>query len=254
MLPLHLALLLTLTLQAPPPPADAGAPREEHFVLELLDPVLASEVDALAPGADGGARVLADVQRAGLAVCRRRDDDGVRTLEWDVRLPHHDVRVLHVESRVGASERLIWRELEPGAGRSVSVERSAAGLERREWAGRTGKREGVHPVPAARYPLDVLEALRARALEDGAVLAGFDPLSNSIEELRVRTTELDAGDLRLLELVRADGTRFARYLLRGEELLAFQWQAGCLRGRRVERADFERAALEFEQAPGSPSR
>jgi len=106
-----------------------ATPREEFFVLE--EPIEPGQ----APALEGGPSL--ELRAVGLAIARRLQVDAGHQLEWDILFPDQGTRVLHIERWSEAGTRLIWRELRPGSGRSLSAEwlDEGDGLRLREWAG-----------------------------------------------------------------------------------------------------------------------
>ena len=234
---------------AVPAPA-SGVLREEFFVIEALPEALAAGADLTLP--HPAARTV------GLAACRRRNDADGRMLEWELDFHDDEVRVLHVERDTTDGPRLVWREWQSGRGRTVTIEPTADGGGRiLEW----GQEEPVRSLlaPGATLPLGLLERLRTGAVESGTFQV-FDPMSRQLESLRVHLDDAGPRALRavsstgqpgggapaqrLVELRRADGSVAGRYLFEGADLAAFQWQAGHLRARRVEAADYLRRSAE----------
>jgi len=228
------------TVEAGPAPSLVGSVRvrEEHFVLEAAPP------DALlAPSPHA--------EPLGLVSWRLREDGEGREIELDVRFLEEAQRVLHVEHLQARGAKLVWRELRAAGGRSLLGEwdEKTGALRVIEWGGPTAVRESLVASEGAVLPLYLLELARAGEVEGGR-LEVFDPLARSLEGLRVvqrfgarrapveaaeATSAEDRGFLlqRMVELVRDDGTLAGSYLFSGDELLAFRWQAGGPRARRI---------------------
>lgn len=237
MIKLFIALCLAC-LAALPVPEDVPAVessaggvvlREEFFVLEVLpadlDPLVAHDLE----------RSHAEALVVGLAACRRRHDGSGRTLEWDLRFPEEDVRVLHVEHERSAGPSLVWREWQSNRGRTITLESTAGGGARiLEWGGPRPVRREL--PPGARLPLGVLDELRNGVLVEGDCRV-FNPLSYQLDNLRVRLRETTP-TRRIAELLRPDGSSAATYIFEGTDLVAFQWQAGHLRARRIDATDY----------------
>ncbi len=241
----------------PAPSAATTELREEFFVLELAaeeadgeDPLIATPRE-LFRGGEGATLV-------GFAVIRRWQSGATRQAEWDVRFLECGTRVLQVEQTEAGHRGLIWRELRPTDGRTLHLEREegSASLTLREWAGRRLVRAELEAPTGARLPLELLDELRDATAGWGR-LALFDPLTRGFEQLELRVENLGPSPvpsdapLRRAELVREDATLAGRYLFQGPELVAFQWQAGGLRGRRVEREDFERRRANLDPPQGA---
>jgi hypothetical protein len=166
-------------------------------------------------------------------------------------------RVLHVEELCDSTARLVWREMGAGSGRSLTAEWEPEGSALRtvEWDRNDTVRETIDARDGAVMPLYLIEMLRHGRVTSGRYPV-FDPLSRSLAEVEVLTSYGDehaelpsagvhAGNLRSVELLRADGSLFGRYCFRGADLVAFQWQEGGPWARRVNATEFDaaRAAL-----------
>ena len=242
--------------------APFGEGRVEHFVLERTD-------------ADGRERVVGWVE------WRRTELAHGRQLQCEVRFADGE-RVLHVERLTPADARLVWREIGERSGRSLFAEwmRDGHGLRMLEW-GRDGARRGqIGAEGTVVMPLYLIELARGGAATQGR-FATFDPLGRRLEPLVLRTSyELgraraasarrDAGaeareddlpgsgdgaapfaPLRTVELVHADGTSAGSYAFEGTELIAFSWQAGGARARRIPAGEW-RAAIESLERGSAP--
>lgn len=218
--------------EAPRPVAPAEA-RIEHFALELTT------------------REGIEVQGV-LRWIARREGEGTQ-LEWELEFPGEELRVLTVETLGPGGDRLVWRELRSGAGRSLVVEWASSDpvLTLREWALDGTSRETRRPSGGALLPLSLIELCRAGRLTQG-VFEVLDPTSRGLSRLALSTSyelprEPDGEPRRMVELRRADGTLAGRYRFGREELLDFEWQEGGLRGRRVGMDEHERLRA---QRPG----
>ncbi len=224
-------------------PEDPGPPvprpdtpieaRIEHFALEL-------------PTRDGY------LVQGVLRWIARREGDGIQ-LEWELDFPGEELRVLTLEALGPGGDRLVWRELRAGAGRSLLVEWASNDpvLHLREWARDGSSRETRRPSRGAVLPLSLLELCREGRLAQG-VFEVLDPTSRGLSALELSTgyelaQEPGAEARRWVELRRADGTLAGRYRFRRAELLDFEWQEGGLRGRRIGADEYERLR---SQRPG----
>jgi len=231
--------------------------REEFFALELCPTAGPDPLEFLRA-------VRSDCELAGVAAWRRKRDATGQRVELDVSFPADGTRVLHVERLSAGGSKLVWRELRPGAGRTLTAawEASARGLELLEWSGERRSRERVAAPAGAVLPLYLLELVRSGDVEAGR-FALFDPLSKSIDSFEiaacyagaaaqgVEPAQADAASFllqRLVELRREDGTCAGRFLFCGEDLLAYQWQSGALRARRITAEEYESRLAE---APAS---
>jgi hypothetical protein len=218
--------------------------REEHFLLEAAPPDAEGPVGALLAPSPGA-------EPLGLVSWRLREDGHGREIELDVRFLEEGQRVLHVEHLEARRAKLVWRELRAAGGRSILGEwdEKTGALRVIEWGRPTAVRESLVSPGGAVLPLYLLELARAGEVEGGR-LEVFDPLARALEGLRVvhrfgaRRAPIEAAEAvssegrgflleRLVELVRDDGTLAGSYLFSGDELLAFRWQAGGPRARRI---------------------
>ncbi len=231
--------------------------REEYFVLELApDPGAGVDPLTLSPRELTPEGALTEL--VGFAVLRGSGAGEGRQVELDLRFLERGTRVLQVERGDAGRTGMTWRELRATDGRTLHVEREAgaAAVSLREWSGPRLVRSEIPAAPGACLPLELLERIRAGGIEAGA-LSVLDPLSRGFESLDLRLERLPRPDsapgaeLRRAELVREDGTSAGRYLFEGTELLAFQWQEGGLRARRVEREDYLRRWTNLGAAPGA---
>lgn len=235
-----------------PAPFFPTATREEHFVLELVD----------ASGSGDGALTTppAEAREIGLAVLRRHHQGGRLLLEWDLRFAvpgEPDTRVHHVEVLEDGRTRFVWREYRPGSGRTLFIDELAPGqLRSIEWGGRDGLRADLEVPAEARFPLRLVEDLRTGRARAG-VLPVYDPLTGGHASLVLETRAASwAGSSfrvagrreRTALLSRTDGTLAGAYRFEGVELVAFQWQAGGARGRRIPADAWRRRLERLDQA------
>ena len=230
--------------QTPVEPTDSGtlqvdAPllREELFAVEQVagtsDLAAASELSASSRSPEGTTAL-------GVVRCRRLTLPEGEQLEWDVQFLGDGARVLHIERSGSSGNSLVWREILPGAGRTVTARclRDGSQLAVREWAGRLDQKSEIAAPQPLSLPLQLLEQARANAALPPQALV-FDPLARQLEAWTVSVEELDSG-ARRVDLARADGTLAARWFLSGQDLVGFQWQGGNLRGRRITSEEYER--------------
>ena len=232
-------------------PSEARVLREEFFVLETLP----ADLDPLVPG--DLERTHHEAQEVGLVACRRRNDDSGRLLEWDVRFLDSDTRLLHVERETEHGASLVWREWQADRGRTLTLEPLEGGGARLlEWGRERPVRGELEPDFV--LPLGLLERLRLGELETGAFRV-FDPLAREVELIRIHTRASEprprpavanqapvaALERRVVELVGPDDRLRGSYVFEGVDLVAFQWQSGHLRARRVDATDYlrRRAAM-----------
>jgi hypothetical protein len=169
---------------------------------------------------------------------------GVR-LEWETRFFQPAVRVLAVERLAHDSIGLVWREL-GGRGRTVHVawDPASGAVEAREAGGAAIRRREHNAGDGLFTPLFLLEQMRCERLSAG-VFRRLDPATGESEPLRFEAQpalQPFAPALRYGVWRRADGSLAGAYLLRGEELLGYQLQAGGPLARRVSSERF--SALE----------
>jgi len=243
LLPLAAQQMQDVAPQAPVEPIDSNtlqpdAPplREEHFAIEQIagtsDLAAEGELSETSPTRES-TTVL------GVARCRKLTLPEGEQIEWDVQFLGEGTRVLHIERPSPRGNSLVWREILPGAGRTVTA-RCTGGLKLalREWAGRLDQKSELDAPQGTVFPLQLLEQARANAELPPLALV-FDPLARQIEAWSLSVDDLGSG-ARRIDLARADGTLAGRWLLRGGELVGFQWQGGNLRGRRVSADEYQR--------------
>jgi hypothetical protein len=226
--------------------------REELFALEQIEDQVELDLGAALPTADD-AGPSAEPKIAGVARCRKLALPGGQQLELDVQFVAEGARVLHIERSGADGTTLVWREILPGAGRTVSARcvRDGTALALREWAGRLAVQSELASPSGLTLPLHLLELARTGA-DLPASVQHFDPLARQLEALALSATELESG-ARRIDLTRPDGTLAARWLLQGGELAGFQWQGGNLRARRIAAGEYERL-LAPPAPPDSPER
>lgn len=248
-----LALLLTAVGAAAQTPAPEAAPtRVETFVIERDEtPGAGSDPWSLLAG-----DVAPSQEPAGYLLWRRSEGEDGATLEWDVRFLERDTRVLEIERPAAAGAALVYRELRPQSGRTLSAEwvEQGSALRLREWGGPEGLQLRLDDCDGGRFRLGLLEDLRAAAAPPRAARV-FDPLGRRFEHLAVEVEHGPAdgprSGARIVRLTREDGSSAGAWLLRGEEVLGFQWQAGGLRARRIDAQEYDRRMAEIERRRAS---
>jgi len=211
-----------LVPSAAPPPV----PRVEYFV---------------AGGPDGSP----------LAVVAWRRLEGARgvLLERDVVFANGALRVLHDERFDLGTPRLVWRELRvgSGAGRTWLAEEARPGeLRTMSWGTHAPTHGRFALAGSVRMPLGLVEELRRNMAPTRCTW--LDPLAARPEEITLEVTAelpaacatLAAGDGEALRCVicrRLDGSVARRFVLRGTELLGYQWADGAPWALRVDAAD-----------------
>jgi hypothetical protein len=239
-----LCTLLTLALfqDAAPPPAGL---RRECFVLE-------------APEASAAHDPL------GWAEFLRHESTGGMVLECEyvfVRQQHEERwRVRHIEQLDEKGPRLVWREIGTAAGRTLTLEREREGD---GWRCQAFERDetvrcAIDTSHGAVFPLYLLELARKGQIA-AAELYLFDPLETALAPRQVTTVyaPASAARTRTLELARPDGTLAGRFVFEGTELVAFQFQEGGARARRIDPQEYARAVggaveLTRTRAPAGP--
>lgn len=246
-------------------PEFSGDLRLEHFALEVLDK---------APPT-ARALVASHGRPVGLVAWRRRSAaDGIQ-LECESTFVDSErraapPRVLHVERLTEAGPRLVWREI-GGSGRALRAEwsRDGARLLAVEWSLNETRRESVGTGAGAVMPLYLLELARTGRVTAGSFLR-FDPLVRGLESIELCTSyEVDenAGRarpddvssdaavratahvaLRAVELRRGDGSSAGRYIFRGSDLIAFQWQDGDVWAVSISAEEYARRLAQIDPA------
>lgn len=248
-----LALLLTALGAGAQTPAPAAAPsRVETFVIE--------HVEANGSGSDAwsqlGGRDASSQEAAGYLLWRRSEGAQGATLEWDVRFVERETRVLEIERPGAGGTTLVYRELRPQSGRTLSAEwiDEGSALRLREWGGPVGLQQRLDDCDGGRFRLGLLEDLRRDDRTSGAARV-FDPLARRFEHLRVEVEHGAAegpwAGTRMVRLAREDGSSAGAWLLRGEEVLGFQWQAGGLRARRIDAQEYARRMSDLDRSRAS---
>lgn len=151
-------------------------------------------------------------------------------------------RVLHVERLTALGPRLIWRELTDGPGRCLRAEwsRDGAGLVTRDFGLRDSSEEVLSTARGAVMPLYLLELARTGCVTAGA-FSRFDPLVAALDPIEI-CTRYESAALRVVEQWRPDGTLAGRFVFRGTELTAFQWQEGDVWAQRIAADEYEQRA------------
>ena len=232
LVPPALALLVVGGV-APAGPAP-GWRRVEHFRLELA-------------GGAGEGSGPASAEVVGAASLRCRSRAGELQLEWQIDLFGAGTRVLHVERHGPDGSTLVWREMRPGSGRTLTAAREGGESSWRiaEWSGGEAARAEVSAAGVAALPLELLEMARGGpdglgrgGLSSGDSLSLFDPLSRSFETVTIRTRP--APDELRIDIARADGSLAGLYRIREGRLVGFRWQNGRLSGASVSKEEYER--------------
>jgi hypothetical protein len=250
----HFAWLVgfaALALRGAPAPQDP-APTGDQPV--LVEPRLREEFFELTLEPQGGANPAPAGATVGVLAWRHRSEP-VEQLEWEITLPRDEARVLHVEHLAAHGPQMIWRELRPGGGRTLTIEwgSESSELKALEWGRGETVRHRIAAPDGGMLPLFVLELARRGELRDGEFCV-FDPLSLSLEPLALATRYyavesgrelpvVEAANLsfelrRAFTLTRQDGSLAGEYIFRGDELASFRWQAGGLSGRRITRSEY----------------
>lgn len=249
----HALALAVLALQAPAAAQATPAPRVEAFVLEQVDPLAAGDLWTLlgAPPRTPYGEVATPPEEVGFLLWRRSVDEGGITLEWDLCFHESETRVLEIERREAQATHLVYREMQPRSGRTLRADWIDEGstLRLREWGGRNGQQLRLEDCAGGRFRLGLLEELR-EASELPSSMRVFDPLSRRFEHLTV-SVEAGAPDGpwaagRLLRLTRDNGSSAGAWLVRDGVPVAFQWQSGGLRARRIDLAEYERRLEQLE--------
>ena len=242
------ALVLALALAAAP--AAAQEPLEgrvETFVIEQVDPLEVGDPWALLGGAPATSR-----EEVGFLLWRRSEGEAGPTLEWDLHFSERETRLLEVERPGPEGPGLVYREMQPSAGRTLTAEwvDDGSALRLREWGGRQALQLRVEDCAGGRFRLGLLEELRV-APEPPRAARVFDPLARRFEHLTLEVElAADAGPwagTRMLRLLRSDGSSAGTWLLREGAVLGFQWQAGGLRARRIDVDEYTRRLEELAQ-------
>lgn len=246
-------VLAAVTFGGSSAPQESALVRQEAFVLEQVDALTAGDAWALlgAPARREGGNAGEQPEELGLLLWRRSESAGVLTLEWDLRFHESQTRVIEVERYGDHGSTLVYRELQPRSGRTLSADRvdEASALRLREWGGPNLQQSMIESVPGARFRLGLLEDLR-EAVDPPTSASVFDPLSRSFEHLVVAAEQGPAegpwSGARLIRISRADGTSGGNWLLRDGLVVGFQLQAGGLRARRIGLDEYEQRVTERE--------
>lgn len=192
-----------------------------------------------------------------VVILRRLEGEGRVLLEQDVTFRAGGVTILHDEVHEEDGWRFVRRELRGprSLGRSISGEPDGdGGLRLLRWGASVPVHE-VWPAPAPRLPLELLESWRSgRGPAERVAL--YDPLAEAVIPIDVRSVPGDPranledarsqdASSRTVELRRADGSLAARHVLRGSDLVAFQWQEGERWARPIEPAEALRLAAKW---------
>lgn len=195
---------------------------------------------------------------------RALDGPGGLLLEQEVTFRAGGVTILQAESREPDGWHFVRRELRgpDSPGRSFSGQPDGAGgMRLLRWGASVPVHESW-PAPAPRLPLELLESMRFGRETRGPV-PFYDPVAEAVVELDVHrgagdpraaaSPEPDPNpnpadpDLRWAELRGAEGRLVGRYVFRGRELVAFQWQDGARWARRVDPAEARRSAAKWRR-------
>lgn len=171
----------------------------------------------------------------GYASLHRSDGPDGSLLEWQIHFPADDVSVWHAENRAATEHRWTWRERRTRASRAVAADDRGDALAVTEWGRPTVWRTTLSAPGDAHFPLELQERLRADLPVDSHALL-FDPLSNDLDAVEVVRCDapVESGEERRFELRRTDGSSAGRWSFQGAELIGFEWQAGGLRGQRID--------------------
>ncbi len=144
-------------------------------------------------------------------------------------------RVVHTEHLAPAERKLVYREVRTRAGRTVLLEWSP---DRQplvsEVVGQEVRRLEIDTARGVLLPLYLVEHVRSGVSFQGSFPV-FSPLARGIEDLELETLVTDDPERegavpgfprRELVLRRADGLLAGRYVLEGQRLVGFRWQAG----------------------------
>ena len=172
---------------------------------------------------------------------------GEHRSELEVLLFEEETRFSHVETVLPGERRLIWREVRPRSGRTVTAAgASSSGFTILDNVGGEVRRATTNAERGI-LPLELVEAAR-RGEDFLGTFQVFQPLSGGFEQLLVDTREVEdrRGErTRELSLRQPDGTQRASYRFRRGELVEFAWTAGGPRARRISEGEYrERLAAE----------
>lgn len=185
-------------------------------------------------------RRTSDGPALGFASMRRTDSGANVQLEWQVNFPDAELNVWHVETCEAESRRWIWRERQPRNSRTVNAERVGTAVEVTEWGRPCVWRAVLPTFGPCFFPLELEERLRAGAVGSKSI-ALFDPLSNSVESVRIEVSESGSGAVagpRNVDLIRADGSLAGSWTFLERELVSFRWQRGGLIAVRIDEQSY----------------
>ena len=236
--------------------------RAEYFLVEEAPAVAQPHEDAV------------DTAPVALVAWRHVRSESSELLERDVYFREDGIRIRHSERLVapgaGGSPRLVFRELRRNGGRTwlAELDRAQRRVEITGWGGVHALHEVWHFDAGVQMPLALLELVRAGLVSEGRFEC-LDPLVGGAAAVFVTThTGLAGVDEwvppglaallargaadRTVELRRGDGGLAGRFVFRGRELLAFQWQAGGAWAHRIDEAAYRRLLESWLQAVEKP--
>lgn len=264
-----LACLLVAASAHAPAPQDVSPLPE--VAAATTSPLLREEFFELTLDREDTARGRVAATTVGVLAWRCRSGPDAQ-LEWDLSMPLDGGRLLEVEPQTPTGPQMIWRELRPGAGRSLTVNWDDDGqtLNTLEWGREETVRRRIPAPEGSVLPLFLLEQMRRGDAGHGRFLV-FDPLSLALEPVELSTrifTVAPGGSKRAMgptvqaallsfelrreiTLKRDDGTLAGEYLFRGNELLSFRWQTGGISGRRIAESEYSERIGELQRAARS---
>lgn len=227
-----------------------------------------------APAADLPGEDAVETAPVALVAWRRVRSESGELLERDVYFREDGIRIRHSERLAthvpGGLPRLVFRELRRKGGRTwlAELDRAQRRVEITEWGGVHALHEVWHFDAGVQMPLALLELVRA-GLVSGGRFECLEPLVGGTAAVFVTTHPglvgadgwVPAGLAALLargaadrtvELRRGDGSLAGRFVFRGRELLASQWQAGGAWAYRIDAADYHRLLESWLQAVEKP--
>ena len=235
--------------------AQGGSPLESGLVRSLdLEPLPGTWVQYFRLERDGARE---GEPPAGLVrYVAGPDTEGGLRVELELQYLTRGVTVIHTEQVSPARRRLVFREVREHGGRTLFLEgESGAGLSGYELGGPEAvPRRVVDGV----MPLFLIEAARTGGAlpEEAAVV---DPLSASVEPLRLLQRQDEGEGERFLEARRADGSLRWRLRTLAGELRELRFQERGPRAVPVTVEEFERIRVQHElearsaQEAGSPA-
>ena len=185
-------------------------------------------------------RRTSDGPALGFASLHRTDSGANVQLEWQVNFPEAELDIWHVETCEAEARRWIWRERQPRNSRTVDANRVGPAIEVTEWGRPCVWRAALPTTGPCLFPLELEERLRVGAVASDTI-ALFDPLSNSVEAVRIEVGESESGtgaQLRTVDLVRADGSLAGSWTFLERELVSFRWQRGGLIAVRIDEQSY----------------